>query len=134
MKFHGKITVLRFAEDNFIPESTVIHAESFHAKSIQSAKAALTKLSNETELFSWVQSWDNETRIYTGTDLRWRNWANPPAHYKQDNGVEVAFSRRLSERESGETIYPAEWGKYGKSVQYQIELSLFWKKPHPEKE
>ena len=60
MKFHGKITVARYAEDNWNPEITEIFGDYFESRSIQSAKAHLTKLANETELFSSVQSKDNE--------------------------------------------------------------------------
>ena len=66
MKFYGKITAYRYAEDNWNPETTQIYAERFKAKSIQSAKAQLTKIANGQVLFSWVQSWDNETQEYTG--------------------------------------------------------------------
>ena len=126
MKFHGKITVARYAEDNWNAEMTEIYAGYFESKSIQSAKAHLTKLVNGQVLFSWVQSWDNVTREYTGKDLRWRTW-NSPVTYKQKNGTEVAFSTRLSERESGEQIYPESWGKYGKSVEYRVDIALHWK-------
>ena len=60
MKFYGKITVNRFAEDAWNPETTEIYAEYFEAKRIQSAKSHLTKRANGEVLFSWVQSWDNE--------------------------------------------------------------------------
>lgn len=127
MKFYGKITVARYAEDNWNPKITEIYADHFQASSIQSAKTHLTKIANGQTLFSWVQSWDNETREYTGKDLRWRPWSSPPATYKQDNGVEVAFSTRMSDRESGETVYPEGWGKYGKSVQYRVDIALHWR-------
>ena len=127
MKFHGKITVARYAEDNWNPEITEIFADYFESKSIQSAKAHLTKLANETDLFSWVQSWDNETRQYTGKDVRWRPWSSPPVTYKQKNGVEVAYSTKMSERESGETVYPKDYGKYGKSVEYRVDIVLQWR-------
>ena len=105
MKFYGTLRVYRY-EDNWNPEVTEIFAGHFEAPSIQAAKAKLTKIANGQTLFSWVQSWDNETREYTGKDLRWKPWSSPPVTYKQDNGVEVAFSTRMSERESGETVYP----------------------------
>ena len=125
MKFHGSIKVYRYAEDNWNPEITEIYADYFQAKSIQSAKARLTKIANETELFSWVQSWDNEKRTYTGKDLRWRSWS-AVVTYKQDNGVEVAYSTRMSNRESGETVYP-EGYTYGKSVGYRVDLAVHWR-------
>ena len=127
MKFYGKITVARYAEDNWTPEITEIFAEHFESGSIQSAKTYLTKFANTTELFSWVQSWDNETREYTGKDLRWRPWVSPPVVYKQDNGVEVAYSTRMSERESGEQVYPEGYGKYGKSVEYRVDIAVHWR-------
>ena len=46
MKFYGKITVNRYAEDNWNPEITEIYADHFQAPSIQSAKAHLTKIAN----------------------------------------------------------------------------------------
>ena len=124
MKFHGTLKVYRY-ENNWDPEITEVYADYFEAKSIQSAKAHLTKLANETELFSWIQSWDNEKRIYTGKDLRWRPWA-ATVTYKQDNGVQVAYSARMSDRESGETIYP-EGYTYGKSVEYRVDLTVHWR-------
>ena len=126
MKFYGKITVYRYAESEWDAEVTEVFSEKFEAKSIQSAKARLTKISSETELFSWIQSWDNETRRYTGKDLRWKAWSDV-ATYKQNNGVEVAHSTRSSERESGEQIYPEKYGKYGKSVGYRVDLSVYWR-------
>ena len=125
MKFYGTLKVYRY-EDNWNPEITEIFADHFQAPSIQAAKAKLTKIANETELFSWIQSWDNEKRTYTGKDLRWRPWSSPPATYKQDNGVEVAFSTRMSERVSGETIYP-EGYTYGKSVEYRVDIAVHWR-------
>ena len=68
-KFYGKIIVYRY-EDAWNPEITETYSEYFQANSIQSAKAKLTKIANAQELFSWVQSWDNEKRTYTGKDLR----------------------------------------------------------------
>lgn len=125
MEFYGKISVYRY-EDNWNPETTKIYAEHFEAKSIQSAKAKLTKIANGQTLFSWVQSWDNETREYTGKDLRWRPWS-AAVTYKQDNGVEVAYSSRLSERVSGEQIYPKDYGEYGKSVEYRVNIDVHWR-------
>ena len=124
MNFHGIIRVYRY-EDTWNPEITEIYADYFQAKSIQSAKAKLTKIANETELFSWIQSWDNEKRTYTGKDLRWKPWS-PTITYKQDNGVEVAYSTRMSDRESGETVYP-EGYTYGKSVEYRVDIAVHWR-------
>ena len=130
MKFYGTLKVYRY-EDNWNPETTEIYAKYFEAPSIQSAKSKLTRIANSTELFSWIQSWDNEKRTYTGKDLRWRPWSSPPATYKQDNGVEVAFSTRMTERVSGETVYP-EGYTYGKSVEYRVDMTLHWKKKENE--
>ena len=60
MKFYGKITVYRY-EDTWNPETIEIFKDYFEAKSIQAAKAHLTRIANGQTLFSWVQSWDNET-------------------------------------------------------------------------
>ena len=125
MKFHGKITVYRY-EDAWNPEQTEIYAEYFEANSIQSAKAKLTKIANAQELFSWVQSWDNETRTYTGKDLRWKPWS-PPVSTEQKDGTPVGYSSRYSEREFGETIYPVSTHKYGKSVEYRVDLTVYWR-------
>ena len=128
MKSHGKITVARYAEDNWNPEITEIFAGYFESKSIQSAKTYLTKMTNETELFAWVQSWDNEKRIYTGKELRWRPWS-AIVTYKQDNGIEVAYSTRMCEREFGETLDTGSIAaqRFGKSVEYRVDLALHWK-------
>ena len=125
MKFHGKITVYRY-EDAWNPEITEIHAEYFQAKSIQSAKAKLTKIANEQELFSWVQSWDNEKRTYTGKDLRWKP-RSPPISSEQKDGTPIGYSSRYSEREFGETVYPTTH-KYGKSVEYRVDLTVYWRR------
>lgn len=124
MKFYGILRVYRHADDG-TPEITEIFADSFEAKSIQSAKAHLTKIANGHPLFSYVQSWDNETREYTGKDLRWKPWT-PPQTYKQNTGAEVAYSTRPSERVSGETVYP-EGYKYGKSVKYRVDIAVHWR-------
>ena len=127
MNFIGKITVNRYAENDWNPETTELFNKKFDAKSIQSAKAHLTRIANATKLFSWVQSWDNVTRDYTGKDLRWKPWKSPFETYTQDNDVEVAYSTRTSEKVSGETIYPKNWDRYGKSVQYQVNIALYWR-------
>ena len=49
------------------------------------------------------------------------------AGYTQENGTEVAFSAKQAERVSGEQIYPEGYGKYGKSVGYRVDLTLYWK-------
>ena len=126
MKFHGKITVYRY-EDAWNPEQTETYSESFEATSIQSAKAKLTKIANEQELFSWVQSWDNEKRTYTGKDLRWKPWS-PPVSYEQKDGTPISYSSRYSEREFGETVYPVSAHKYGKSVEYRVDLTVYWRR------
>ena len=123
-KFYGKIIVYRY-EDAWNPEITEIYAEYFQAKSIQSAKAKLTKIANEQELFSWVQSWDNEKRTYTGKDLRWKPWS-PPISSEQKDGTPIGYSSRYSEREFGETVYPTTH-KYGKSVEYRVDLTVYWR-------
>ena len=123
-KYYGKITVYRY-EDAWNPEQTETYSESFKANSIQSAKAKLTKIANAQELFSWVQSWDNETRTYTGKDLRWKPWS-PPVSYEQKDGTPIGYSSRYSEREFGETVYPSTY-KYGKSVEYRVDLTVYWR-------
>ena len=123
-KYYGKITVYRY-EDAWNPEQTETYSESFEATSIQSAKAKLTKIANAQELFSWVQSWDNETRTYTGKDLRWKPWS-PPVSYEQKDGTPIGYSSRYSEREFGETVYPSTY-KYGKSVEYRVDLIVYWR-------
>lgn len=123
MRFHGKITVRRY-EDKWNPETTDTYADYFEAKSVQSAKAHLTKLANTTELFSWIQSWDNDKRSYTGKDLRWKPWSAMHT-YTQDDGKEIALSSRISDREFGETTYATDY-KYGRSVEYRVDLDLRW--------
>ena len=123
MRFHGKITVRRY-KDKWNPEMTDIYAGYFEASSVQSAKATLTRRANETELFHWIQSWDNEKRSYTGKELRWKPWS--PMHtYTQDDGKAVACSSRISDREFGETTYDTD-DKYGKSVEYRVDITLRW--------
>ena len=125
MKFHGKIIVYRY-EDAWNPEITETYSESFEATSIQSAKAKLTSIANAQELFCWIQSWDNEKRTYTGKDLRWKPWS-PPVSYEQKDGTPIGYSSRYSEREFGETVYPTTH-KYGKSVEYRVDLTVYWRR------
>ena len=125
MRCHGTITVHRY-ENQWEPETTEIYADYFEAKSIQSAKAHLTKLANTTELFSWVQSWDNEKRSYTGKDIRWKPWS-AAFTYTQQNGLEVAQSSRISDREFGEIVSDPDY-KYGKTVEYRVDINLRWRK------
>ena len=108
------------------PSITEIYAESFEAKSIQSAKAKLTSIANAQELFCWIQSWDNEKRTYTGKDLRWKPWS-PPISSEQKDGTPIGYSSRYSEREFGETVYPTTH-KYGKSVEYRVDLTVYWRR------
>lgn len=85
MRFHGQITAAKWI-DRFKPERTTVFEGYFNAPNIQAAKAHLTRLANKTELFSYVQSWDNEKRVYTGKDLRWR----PYVYYNL--GIDAQFN------------------------------------------
>ena len=123
MRLHGKITVNRY-EDKWNPETTDIYDGYFEAQSIQAAKAMLTRKANTSELFSYLQSWDNGKRSYTGKELRWKPWSSINT-YTQDNGKEVAFSTRMSDREFGETTYNTDY-KYGKSVEYRVDITVRW--------
>ena len=91
MKFYGKITTCSHYEDAWNPETTELYAEHFEANSIQSAKAKLSSIANTQELFSWIQSWDNEKRTFTGKDLRWKPWS-PPVAYDQEDGTPIGYS------------------------------------------
>lgn len=117
-EFYG---ILRVYRD--VDEIIGMYTESFHAASIQSAKATLTKIANQTELFSWIQSWDNEKRTYTGKDLRWKPWDAIDIY---NHKGEVAYSTRRSESVPGETIYPESY-PYGKSVRYWVDLVVNWR-------
>ena len=96
----------------------------FEATSIHPTKAKLTKIANAQELFSWM--WDNEKRTYTGKDLRWKPWSPPVFLTEQEDGTPIGYSSRYSEREFGETVYPATH-KYGKSVEYRVDLTVYWR-------
>lgn len=125
MRFHGKITVSRFI-NRWTPDTTTdIYDDYFEAKSIQSAKAHLTKLANTTELFSWVQSWDNEKRTYTGKDVRWRSWSAIRTG-QTEKGQEIACTDRMSEREFGESVNTEPDNRYGTSAEYRVDLMLRW--------
>ena len=132
MKFYAKIVTARY-EERFKPKRTTIYAEYFKAPSLQAAKAKLTRIANQTELFSWVQSWDNEKRIYTGKELRWAAWKDLPP-YTQDNGVEIAWSERASNRVSGERIYADKNDKWGRGIDYTVTLSIYCSKKTLEKQ
>ena len=162
-KFYGKIIVYRY-EDAWNPEITETYSESFEATSIQSAKAKLTKIANEQELFSWVQSWDNEKRTYTGKDLRWKPWSPPVSYEQKDSsryekrtytgkdlrktkengnpGVRPSLTSKKTEplsviapatlRENSarpfipQRRFPSH--KYGKSVEYRVDLTVYWRR------
>ena len=125
MKFYGKITTCSHYEDAWNPETTELYAEHFEANSIQSAKAKLSSIANTQELFSWIQSWDNEKRTFTGKDLRWRPWS-PPVAYDQEDGTPIGnYSSRMSDKDSGETV-SAPGYEYGKDVEYRVDLTVYW--------
>ena len=128
MKFYYQIQVNRYTS-RFKSEQTEIKNGYFKSSSIQAAKSKLSRMTNTMELFSWVQSWDNEKRSYTGKELRWRKWnkhAFSAFATVRKTGKPVLFTQRVSERESGETIYDNEFSKYGRSVNYTATLSLYW--------
>lgn len=127
MKFYGQISVARYAEDNWNPETTGIYADHFQEESIQSAKAHLIEIANETELFSWIRSGDNDKHICTGEDLHWRDWCAEILYKQNAYSREFAYSAKKSERASGETVYPKDAGKFGKSVEYQCAIRLQWR-------
>ena len=126
MRFHGKITVNRFISRWDRDTTTDIYDDYFEAKSIQSAKAYLTKLANTTELFSWIQSWDNKKRTYTGKDVRWEPTWSGIRIGMTEKGQEIACTDRLSERESGESVNTESYNRYGTSAQYRVDLTLRW--------
>ena len=132
MKFYGKIVVYRY-EDRWSPEKTEIFADYLEVPSIQSAKAKLTKRANTTVLFSWTQNWDGEVREYKGKDLRWKNWAEPIG-YTQEDGTPVLYAYRRSESQYGEVVHKPEYSKYGKSVDYAVDLSLHWRNTNEDSE
>lgn len=125
-KFKGVITAFRYGADRGNPETTEIYSDYFEAKSIQAAKAKLTRISNSQVLFAYVQSWDQQTREFTGKDLRWRTWSVPPGCFEGKDGQMIAYSSRFSERVSGESI-PSEYSRYGRSVEYLVDVSLYWR-------
>ena len=125
MKFHGTIEVRRY-EDRYNPEKTEVWADYFEAETVQSAKSFLTRKANTSELFSYIQSWDDKKCVYTGKDIRWKPWS-PEGKYTQDDGVEVAFSSRHSDREFGEYISVPGY-KHGKSVEYRVDITLRWRR------
>lgn len=107
---------------------TEVFADFFEAKSIQSAKAHLTKIANGQTLFSWVQSWDNETQEYTGKDLRWKPW-DGPHEYTQKDGQEIRYSQKLSERVSGEALLnETDAPRYTRYMGYTVNVTLHWRK------
>lgn len=125
MKFYYRIVVNRYTS-TYTSEQSEVKFGYFDSPSIQAAKAKLTRMANTTELFSWVQSWDNETRKYTGKDLRWRKWIKP-AEMEDHNGDPIMFTQKTSEQESGEQVYEDDaLSKYGRTVYYTVSLILYW--------
>ena len=125
MKFHGTITARRYTE-RFTSEPTVVFADFFTAKSIQSAKATLTKMANGQTLFAYTQTWDNTPREYTGKDLRWRPWKSRTP-YTQDDGQRIHWCAKSSERVTGEPL-PNETGelRYTRYAGYTVDIVLKW--------
>lgn len=125
MKFYYRIVVNRYTS-TYTSEQSEVKFGDFDSPSIQAAKAKLTRMANTTELFSWVQSWDNETRKYTGKDLRWRKWIKP-SEMEDHNGDPIMFTQKTSEQERGEQIYDDDaLSKYGRTVHYTVSLILYW--------
>ena len=104
-KFYGKIIVYRY-EDAWNPEITEIYAEYFQANSIQSAKAKLTKIANEQELFSWVQSWDNEKRTYQEKTSGGNPGVRPSLTSKKTEPLSVIAPATLRENSARPFIQP----------------------------
>lgn len=127
MKFYYKIEVNRYTKA-YESEQSVLKNDYFESPSIQSAKSKVTRIANTTELFSWVQSWDKETRSYSGKDLRWRNWTEPRKAKDQD-GKPLLISIKTSEQESGEQIYEDSLSIYGRTIRYSVSLVLYWFDP-----
>lgn len=125
MKFYGKIMSIRSTK-RIDPdaEETEVFADYFESPTIQSAKSHLSKIANKSVLFSYVQSWDNETQEFTGKDLRWKAWREP-ATYEQDDGRMTAFSSKRSETTYGESI-ATEGTRFGKSAEYNVHVTLYW--------
>ena len=124
MKFYGKIIVSRLASSDKIPEEKEIYAEYSNHDSIMAAKSAMTRCANSTELFSWIQSWDDEKRVYTGKELRWKNWEDPES-YTQNDGKRIRYSVKRCHPEFGETV-ESKYTKYGISAKYIVRLYLYW--------
>lgn len=124
MKFYGRITSKRSTK-RFDPnaEETEVFADYFESPSIQAAKSHLSKIANTAVLFSYIQSWDNETREFTGKDVRWRQWSDPIS-YEQD-GEKIAISSKNSETTYGESI-ATENTRFGKSAEYRTRVTLYW--------
>ena len=123
MRFHGQITAARWI-DRFKPERTTVFEGYFDAPSIQAAKAHLTRLANKTELFLWVQSWDNEKRVYTGKDLRWRPWSDR-MDYTDEKGHNIGWVSRNSEMNYDEMV-SVDGEKYARHVENNVALNLRW--------
>lgn len=123
--YYYRIVVNRYTSA-YTSEQSEVKFGDFESPSIQGAKSKITRIANSIELFSWVQSWDNETRKYTGKDLRWRNWIKP-TEMEDHNGDPIMFTQKTSEQESGEQIYDDDTlSKYGRTVHYTVSLILYW--------
>ena len=125
MRFCGRIVVNRYTS-KYKSEQSEVKSGYFESPSIQGAQAKITRIANKLELFSWVQSWDDETRKYTGKDLRWRNWVKP-VEMKDSESNPIMFTQKTSENEYGEQIYDDDTlSKYGRTVHYTVSLILYW--------
>ena len=114
MQFYGKITVYRYAEDNWNPEITEIFAEHFEAKSIQAAKANAHKNRKRNRvIFVDTVLGQRETHLHRERSAMEDLGAVHPPPISRTTASRSPISTRMSDRESGETVYP-EGYTYGK--------------------
>jgi len=97
-KFHGTIVTRHHENAVSFPHETIIWRDYIDASSIQAAKAWLTRKANATELFSYIQSWDDKEIKKNGSDLRWglgeRNTENTNNLTAHGSGILANMQRR----------------------------------------
>ena len=87
----------------------------FQTKSLQAAKSRVSRTVNTTELFSYIQSWDNEKQIITGKDIRWRKWTEQIETTSiENNPIKMVVK-------SSERMWTTTDNDY-----YQVVATLYW--------
>lgn len=129
MVFFGHIYREKFNRGVHLNARRHLFKETFETRSRSSAKAHLTRLANQQELFTWV-SWDNVKRTYTAKDLNWSPWHQPID--TEGSPVQKALVKEDFFREAkadGTLNYTSKTSEtyVGDATTYRVTLALYWR-------